>query len=191
MQVPSPARRKQILAAAARLFASRPFHEVRLEDVAAAARVGKGTLYIYFKSKEDLYGTLAFELFSGVLERLKGEIGRGRATAADDLRRILRELVAFADRHPHIFSLGPPVAPGYFSEWRRRGKELIALIETVIRRGVREGRMRDPRPGLTAVCVPGLVRSAYIFGSRALRGKKLAESLARLVEEGVGIGGDR
>src|SRR5512147_1668242 len=108
MQVPSPAKRRQILSAAARLFANGPFHAVRLEDVAAAARVGKGTLYVYFKSKEDLYGALAFELFSEVLGRLKGEVGRRRAGATDDLRRILDELVDFADRHPHIFALAPP-----------------------------------------------------------------------------------
>ena len=192
MQVQSPAKRRQIVAAAARLFASRPFHTVRLEEVAAAAHVGKGTLYVYFKSKDDLYGALAFEAFSEVLGRLKGETGRSTATARDDLRRILLELVRFADRHPHLFVLAPPGTHlARHPEWRKRGRELIALIEAVLRRGIRDGRMRDPRPELTAICVPGLVRSARIFGSRTLRGKKLADSLVRLVEHGIGVGGAR
>jgi len=189
MQVRSPVKRRQILAAAARLFARRPFHAVRLEEVAAAARVGKGTLYVYFTSKEDLYGAIAFEAFSDVLGRLKGEIGHGSATARDDLRRVLRELVAFADEHPHIFAVVPPGGPSGHSEWRRRGRELIGLIETILRRGVRDGLMRDPRPDLTAICVPGLVRSVRIFGPRTLRGRKLADSLSRLVERGIGVGG--
>ncbi|HEX5137824.1 MAG TPA: TetR/AcrR family transcriptional regulator [Planctomycetota bacterium] len=186
MQVRSPAKRKQIVAAAARLFASRPFHVVRLEEVAAEARVGKGTLYVYFKSKDDLYGALAFEAFSEVLSRLKGELKQAPGTAREDLRRILRELVAFADRHPHLFALAPPGTHlGRGSTWLKRSRELAKLVEAVIRRGIRNGEMRDPRPDLTAVCIPGLVRSVHILGSPGLRGRKLAESLARLVERGI------
>jgi AcrR family transcriptional regulator len=184
MQVQSPAKRKQIVAAAARLFASRPYHVVRLEEVAAAAHVGKGTLYVYFKSKEDLYGAIAFEAFSQVLTRLRGELRSTPGTAREDLRRILREL--FADRHPHLFALAPPGTHlGRGSIWRKRSRELVKIVESVIRRGIREGEMRDPRPDLTAICIPGLVRSVHILGAPGLRGKKLAESLARLVEEGV------
>lgn len=42
----------RILDVAADLFANKPFHEVKLEDIAARARVGKGTLYLYWSSKE-------------------------------------------------------------------------------------------------------------------------------------------
>ena len=55
MQRPDEQKRQLIIDTAARFFATQPFHKVRLDDVAAAAQVGKGTLYIYFKSKEDLY----------------------------------------------------------------------------------------------------------------------------------------
>jgi AcrR family transcriptional regulator len=51
MQRLKEAKREAILETAAKLFAQRPFHEVRLEDVASAAHIGKGTVYIYFKSK--------------------------------------------------------------------------------------------------------------------------------------------
>ena len=44
-----------MLAAAARLFGSQRFHEVRMEDIAAEAAVAKGTLYRYFADKEQLY----------------------------------------------------------------------------------------------------------------------------------------
>ena len=50
MQVRSEKKRGEIMSVAARLFASKPFHEVRLEHVAAQARVGKGTLYVNGKA---------------------------------------------------------------------------------------------------------------------------------------------
>ena len=45
----------KVLDAAAQLFGLRRFHEVRMEDIAAEAEVGKGTLYRYFADKEELY----------------------------------------------------------------------------------------------------------------------------------------
>src|SRR5436189_5663814 len=70
MQRPSEVKRRKISDTAARLFATKPFHKVRLDDVAAAAQVGKGTLYIYFKSKEDLYVSLVSEGFTNLVEQL-------------------------------------------------------------------------------------------------------------------------
>lgn len=44
MQRPDDAKRRQILDTAARLFAAKPFQEVKLDDIAAAAKLGKGTI---------------------------------------------------------------------------------------------------------------------------------------------------
>ena len=63
-------KRRTITATAARLFATQPFHKVRLDAVASAARVGKGTLYVYFRSKEDLYYSIIFEGFAALVDRL-------------------------------------------------------------------------------------------------------------------------
>ena len=50
-------RRQEILAAAIKVFGKKGFADTRAEDVAAAAKIAKGTLYLYFKSKEDIYTT--------------------------------------------------------------------------------------------------------------------------------------
>ena len=48
-------KRTQILRAATDVFSAREFHTVPVEDVATAAGVGKGTLYLYFPTKEQLF----------------------------------------------------------------------------------------------------------------------------------------
>src|SRR4051812_3903388 len=98
MQRPDEAKRRAIIDAAAELFASRPFHEVRLDDVAEAASVGKGTLYIYFKNKDDLYGSLILEGFTKLVERLREQIESApeSQTAWQSLTTIVRELVGWA-----------------------------------------------------------------------------------------------
>src|SRR3989304_5899384 len=63
----------QLLDPASRIFATRVYHLVTMEEVAHAARVGKGTLYRYFPSKEDLYLAIVDEAFGLLIDRLAGE----------------------------------------------------------------------------------------------------------------------
>ena len=53
-----PEKRKRILDAAIRTFGRRGFHEARIAEIAAAAGVAEGTVYLYFKNKEDLLGVV-------------------------------------------------------------------------------------------------------------------------------------
>ena len=71
MQKPTEQKRRRILEEAARLFAEQPYHDVRREDVAARAEVGKGTIYIYFPSKDELYLALVDQGFA----QLVSEVG--------------------------------------------------------------------------------------------------------------------
>ncbi len=50
-------RRREILAAAIKVFGKKGFADTSVDDVAAAAGIAKGTLYLYFRSKEDIYAT--------------------------------------------------------------------------------------------------------------------------------------
>src|SRR5579859_3863643 len=59
-------KRERILDAAVRVFASKGFHATRVSEVAKAAGVADGTIYLYFKSKDELL----VSLFEDRLERL-------------------------------------------------------------------------------------------------------------------------
>ena len=69
------------MAAASRVFAARPYHVVCMDDVAEAARVGKGTLYRYFPSKEDLYLGVVAEAFDLLDRAARPRRGGGAAAA--------------------------------------------------------------------------------------------------------------
>ena len=53
--MPRDDKRQRILAAATAVFAERDFHRVQVSDVATRAGVGKGTVYLYFPTKDDLH----------------------------------------------------------------------------------------------------------------------------------------
>ena len=55
METVNPGKRLRIMQAAEQLFRTRQFHEITLDEVARVADVGKGTIYLYFSDKEDLF----------------------------------------------------------------------------------------------------------------------------------------
>lgn len=82
-------RRQEILAAAIKVFGKKGFADTRAEDVAAAAKIAKGTLYLYFKSKEEIYAT-AVRHSIGQLQALVAE----RVSAANGVRDKLAAAIA-------------------------------------------------------------------------------------------------
>lgn len=68
------------------MFLRQDFHEVRMDDVARASGVGKGTLYRYFPSKAELFGALVLEGMEQLRDVIEGALDE--AIAAGQLRRI-------------------------------------------------------------------------------------------------------
>ena len=81
-------KRERILDAAVRVFAKKGFHATRVSEVANAAGVADGTIYLYFKSKDELLVSLFEDRVERLLRFLDTELPR-RATATDKLRRII------------------------------------------------------------------------------------------------------
>ncbi len=166
MRTPDLQKRQRILEAAAHLFTTRPYHEVLLDDIAAEAKVGKGTLYIYFKSKDDLFLALIYGGFDTMVDRLRLRLPAiaKDAPAVDYLQVVVDELVEFAFANPQVWELTRRVGiPTGESKWTRKRDDLFEMIEQVIRRGVTRGEFSDRHPDLTARYIPSLVRAALLF----------------------------
>lgn len=190
MQRPDQQKRQLIIDTAARFFATQPFHKVRLDDIAAAAKLGKGTLYIYFDSKEELFFALICEGFAKLVDELRGRLDTDAGLSAiDRLAAIVGRLVGFAFQNPHFFELmrtAGVVVPGQSEPaWREKRLELQRLVEDTIRQGVDRGELCDPHPELTALCLPGMVRSLMLFGPPGMDEKTVSTHMVRLLTRGI------
>lgn len=85
---------KVILEAAAAVFAERGFRTARVADVAERAGIGKGTVYEYFRSKEDLFLHLFDWHMSGLLTSTLEELESFQGSSVDALRRATETLLA-------------------------------------------------------------------------------------------------
>src|SRR5436190_13966359 len=97
-------RTSEILAAARTVFSKKGFHDATIDDIADEAGVAKGTIYLYFKSKQEIYLSA---LRDGILllnrqMRAEAEIP---GSTAERLRRLLNAKIAFFDRHRDFFHI--------------------------------------------------------------------------------------
>src|SRR5205823_11877865 len=123
-------KRQRILAAATAVFAERDFHRVLVSEVASRAGVGKGTVYLYFPTKDDLHrGAL-----EASLERLAAEVELAAEAAAPPdtvLEEIVLRILRFFWRRPHLLTLVQRYEQRYERAARERRQRVRQAIERV------------------------------------------------------------
>jgi|JI10StandDraft_1071094.scaffolds.fasta_scaffold136559_2 AcrR family transcriptional regulator len=189
MQRPDEGKRRLILQVAAGHFATKPFHEVKLDHIAAEAKLGKGTIYIYFKSKEALYIALILDGVENLLRELQPKAAEtAEGGAWDQIEGMVDALLAFGRGFPHLYALvrsGAEMADPRLEEKRA---EIATLCARVIRRGVRSGELSDSHPELTAQYLLSFVRVALLYAPASLSVAALRKHILRVL--GRGIRGD-
>jgi membrane fusion protein (multidrug efflux system) len=158
---PDPAKRAQILRAATDVFSQREFHAVPVDDVAATAGVGKGTLYLYFPTKEQLFYATILEAMDVLIGELRtatrgvdGEAAlRAFTVCMLDFFRRRRQLAVLMHRYEH--RLREPAGV----EWRARRSEVVAIARALI---VRTAPLATRELALATDMLLALIRAAVL-----------------------------
>jgi AcrR family transcriptional regulator len=141
------ARQNQILEAAMEVFVRLGFDKARMDDIAAAAGVSKGSLYWHFKSKEDIISAVLYRLFQGELGDLR-EIRALEVPADEKLRRFAQQL---AQDMQAMQRWQPLMAEFYAVATRHKSAHLflqhyyqdyIDLLAAIIEEGIDRGLFR-------------------------------------------------
>jgi AcrR family transcriptional regulator len=142
------ARPAELLAAALELFVERGYAATRLDDVARRAGVSKGTLYLYFDSKEALFKAVVREGLVAPLERGERRVEEHRGDATSLLRELVEgwwEVIGdspFGGIPKLMFSECrnfPELGTFYYEEVISRGHRLITKV---LERGMRSNEFR-------------------------------------------------
>lgn len=187
MQVPNDAKLASIRDAATKLFATLPFHEVRLDDIAREAGVGKGTLYVYFDSKETLYLSLVRDGFALIETRVREKLASARGGVKAHLKIIAAELISFAATFPDVYrvmrtKILTPEDPGIQAARR----DLSVLIESTIRDGIARGELADPHPEITTQFILSFVRGVMLYPPPDMTPEQLRDHLVHVIWSGIG-----
>ena len=163
------AHREEILSAAEKVFAAKGFFATTMSDIARKAEFGTGTLYNYFKSKEELYFTLIDEKVEGINRLVNAELSK-KTSAFERIRKALELQFEFNERNRDFFRI-------YISERNRfewtvkdeLGKGLhekmvtyIHILAEVMRQGIEEAEFKSMNPIDLAHALVGIVNS-FVF----------------------------
>jgi len=183
------AKRERILAAALKLFAHEPYQAVTMDRVAEAARVAKGTLYLYFPSKDALYlGVLsdgldtAYRTYQAsadhklpVVERLRRSIGV--MVEFFDQRRDFLQFYAMEE--PRLSDARNRIIDGS----RERGFNFFASL---IEEGIRAGVFTRVDPRLATFTIQGAIRSLLLYYGAGRPVSELSRDLGNLMLRSLG-----
>ncbi|HET7842237.1 MAG TPA: TetR/AcrR family transcriptional regulator [Terriglobia bacterium] len=178
-------RTAEILAAAHRVFAEKGFHAATIDEVAKAANVAKGTVYLYYRSKDDLYWAALRRGVVEMIERTKASMDRVQSTE-EKIHALIDTKVRYFDENREFFRI-------YYSEFgnvlthpSEAKKDFTKLylghekmVEEVLARGLRRKEIRCTHIESLAFTITELTRGLII---RRLLGWSKSE-----VEEDIGF----
>jgi len=154
------ARPAEILDAALAVFAQKGFAATKLDDIAAKAGITKGTIYLYFDSKQALFEALARQSVGAQIEQVTAQLATFPGSSAELLRFVLSTMGRFAmtsDRVvlPRLVLAEAANFPKLAEFWRRTIIERgIGLMSGIIQRGIERGEFRKIEPQHAArLCV--------------------------------------
>jgi AcrR family transcriptional regulator len=160
-------RPQEILDAALSVFAENGFAAARMAEIAARAHVAKGTIYLYYPSKEAVFKALLQEMLASQFSQFSDEVRNHHGPIAPLLATILRTLgrfIATSDRVvlPKIVIAEagnfPDLARTYREEVADRG---LALFGSLFQAGVARGEFRDlPVQHAVRLCIAPLLLGA-------------------------------
>jgi AcrR family transcriptional regulator len=166
MRMCDPKRGLQILDAAAQLFAQHRYHEVRMDDIAAHAGVAKGTLYRYYRDKEDLYLALTINGLQRLYEESHDQIV-GAGIPAQKLRDFIARIVRFYEQQPYFLELlqrietsGTANSINAIKDIRTQWYHLVTNLITQLNN---EGHPVTCEPELAALALLGTIRGILRF----------------------------
>ena len=153
----------EILDAARRVFGDCGFARTKLEDVARLAGVSKGTLYLYFDSKETLFREMVRAKIVALLAKSEALLDSHSGSCRDLLVQLItgmfhsmrnQEIVTISRVAQAEFASFPELAQFYFDEVIVRARR---LVEKVLERGIQAGEFRAVPHGFGARALPSLL----------------------------------
>jgi len=159
--------REKICDAALRLFTQKGIKATTTKEIARKAGVAEGTIYIYFKSKNQL----AYEMFTEHMNHFRELLKNSVISVTDPLdllNKLIRTFYQFAENEPLRYSY---IVIGHHSELEKMPKpepKPKDIFVEAIKRGIENGKFRNINPNLAASYIIGMITRSIMFYKNGL-----------------------
>ncbi len=148
-------RRQQIIVAAKRVFSAKGFNKATMEDIAKEAELSPGTIYIYFKNKDELYASLSLRILKHLnirLEHVKNEAYRDDDERIASLKQALYDVYEFDPLilinmfHLQSSETLKSLSPELMGEIKQLSRSSLGTMAEIFEEGIRSGAFIDRHP---------------------------------------------
>src|SRR3984893_11450104 len=181
-------KRDRILAAGLKLFANQTYQAVTMDRVAETAGVAKGTLYLYFPSKEALYLGILSDGLETVSKRYQAKMDT-RQDVGERLRHAIDVSIQFYDERRDLLRLISTEEPRLaearnrlIQNWRERG---YIFYTTLIEERMRTGVFGQPDSRAATLAILGGIRSVLLYYGATRPAQSISEELGDFFLKGL------
>jgi AcrR family transcriptional regulator len=184
------ARREAIIDTSAHVFARQGYHATGITELCAANDLGKGALYHYIGSKEELLAAIHDRVMDEVMLGADRVAAAGGAPSAQ-LEMLGDELLDVIHRYPdHVWVFlheFPALTDQRAEQFRVRRREYEHRVEAVLQAGIDTGEFRAVDPRLTALAWLGMHNYTYLWlkASGPLTARDVAKPFADIFMQGI------
>jgi|YelNatPaOPRAMG01_1025707.scaffolds.fasta_scaffold00123_3 TetR/AcrR family fatty acid metabolism transcriptional regulator len=189
----SEAKRRRIKEVALRVFAEKGFAKARISEIARQAGVADGTIYLYYKSKDDLLIRIFEEEMDGIIPQVRERVAKGRSAR--------EKLSSFIDAHFEIVESRPDLATVLEIELRQSNtfvrnhlkqkfKEYLDIIAEIVLEGQQRGEIRpDISPSVAKQAVFGALddisQNWLVLQPRKVKLSEFAPDVKKILLDGL------
>jgi AcrR family transcriptional regulator len=188
------ARRNSILEAARESFLSKGIAGTTMNDIARLCNLAKGTLYLYFASKEEIAFTLLHMATEDLLTAMRSVLEHG-VPASDQLRRLALAYYRFFETQPESFrfmfvipheSYSGKISQDLIDCWGNTGRAALEILDELLRQAVFEGDIEVDDTWSTATALWSALTGVMVIPSQEVRRPFLGDiSVEEMVKETV------
>jgi TetR/AcrR family transcriptional regulator, cholesterol catabolism regulator len=184
------ARRDAIVDTSARIFARGGYHATGINELCTANDLGKGALYHYIGSKEELLAAIHDRVMDEVMFGAN-RVAETGGTPSHQLALLGEELLDVIHRYPdHVWVFlheFPALTGERAARFRVRRREYERRVEAVLQAGVDSGEFRPVQPRLTALAWLGMHNYTYLWlkAGGELSARDVAKPFADIFMHGI------
>ncbi len=187
-----PDKPQQIIEAAVRVFARKGYYNSRVSDIAREAGIAAGTIYLYFKTKDDILVTLFRDKMAEFVGALRKAIA-GEPDAASKVRRLVSLHFSMLEENPDLAEVVQVELRQGQKFFRGASSQEIgaysALLGSVLEEGVAQGRFRSELPVKIATKMlfgaMDQMATSWVLGKRGYQLVDTADAVAEIFLQGV------
>jgi AcrR family transcriptional regulator len=176
-------RRQQIMVAAKRVFTDKGFSRATMEDIATEAELSPGTLYLYFKNKDELYASLSLRILQYLMIRLEHVHAEPFTDASKQLTALKEAMVDVYEFDPliliNMFHMQSSdtlmkLSPDLLHQIETLSRNALKVMANIFEEGIRKNMFVDKHPTAVADILWSLFSGIVLWetSKRILNGEK-------------------